>query len=180
VPAEPAPEVAAAAGAWADDDAASFRVPDPAHRLAGVRLRPDVPIAGGMLDFRWGGDGWRLDIGRPPVSRMEYLLELRYPDGSGETVTDPGNPRQAAGAFGPKSVLEFPSYAPPGWLTAPAGPGSSRTFDLPVPSLGGAMSVTTWSPADAGDGEPLPLLVVHDGPDAFDPHLTRLLRQMCP
>ena len=152
-------------GARADGASAAFRVPDPGHELAGVRLRPDVPIAGDMLDFRRRGGGWELVIARPPVSRMEYLVEFRYPDGGSKVVTDPGNPRQAAGAFGPKSVLEFPSYAPPGWLTAPAGPGRSRTFDLPVPSLGAAIPVTTWSPADAADGEPLPLLVVHDGPE---------------
>jgi len=35
--------------------AAAFRVPDPARRLAGVRLRPDVRVAG-PLDFRRHGD----------------------------------------------------------------------------------------------------------------------------
>jgi enterochelin esterase-like enzyme len=144
------------------DDATILRVPDPGHRLADVRLRQDVGIAG---DFRRSGDDWQLVIERPPVSRMEYLVELRYADGRREIVTDPGNPRQVAGAFGMKSVLEFPPYAPPGWLAAPAEPGRSHTFDLPVPSLGGSVSVTMWSPADAGDAEPLPLLVAHDGPE---------------
>ena len=167
MPAEPVPEVAttAEAGVWAGDATATFRVPDPAHRLAAVRLRQDVRIASDLLDFRRSGDGWELVIDRPSVSRMEYLIELRYLDGSGEIVTDPGNPRQVAGAFGNKSVLEFPSYAPPGWLTAPAEPGSSRAFDLPVRSLDGAISVRTWSPGGAGDDELLPLLVVHDGPE---------------
>ena len=151
--------------AGAGDAAATFRVPDPAHRLAGVRLCQDVRVAGGPLDFRRNGDGWELVIGRPPVSRMEYLVELRYPGGGSEIVPDPGNPRQVAGAFGPKSVLEFPPYAPPGWLAAPAGPGSTGAVDLPVPSLGAAISVLTWSPAGTEDDEPLPLLVVHDGPE---------------
>src|SRR5216683_8365984 len=108
------------AGAWAGDAVAIFRVPDPAHRLAGVRLRPDVRIAGDLLDFRRIGAEWELVIGRPPVSRMEYLVELRYSGGSNEIVPHPGNPRQVEGSFGTKSVLEFPSYAPPGWLMAPA------------------------------------------------------------
>lgn len=178
VPAEPVPvaPAAAEASAWAGDAAAIFRVPDPAQRLAGVRLRPDVRIAGDLLDFRRSGDEWKLVIGRPPVSRMEYLVELRYQDGSSEIVPHPGNPRQVEGAFGVKSVLEFPSYAPPGWLTAPAEPGRSQAFDVPVPWLDGAISVRTWSPAGAGDDEPLPLLVVHDGPE-FDAlaSLTRYL-----
>jgi enterochelin esterase family protein len=147
------------------DGAASFRVPDPAHQFAGVRLCPDVRLPGGQLDFRRAGDGWQLAIDRPPVSRMEYLVELRYPGGRSEIVTDPGNPRQVGGAFGPKSVLEFHSYAPPGWLAAPAEPGSSRAFDLPVPALGGAIPVISWCPAGAADDEPLPLIVVHDGPE---------------
>ena len=35
-------------------------------------------------------------------------------------MLDPVNPRQVAGAFGPKSVLEFSGYTPPGWLSAEA------------------------------------------------------------
>lgn len=51
------------------------------------------------------------------------------------------------------------------WLTAPAPPGSSHAFDLPAPSLDQPVRVRTWSPADAPDDEPLPLLLVHDGPE---------------
>jgi len=128
------------AGARVDGTAVTFRVPDPEHRFAGVRLSQEVRISGDLLDFHRDGRDWELVIGRPPVWRMEYLLELRYPDGGGQTVADPGNPRQAPGAFGPKSVLEFPSYLAPGWLTAPCVPGCTASFD---------------------------------------PHLTRLLRQVC-
>jgi enterochelin esterase-like enzyme len=157
---------AAGAGAWADGTAVTFRVADPEHRLAGVRLRQDVRIPGDRLGFRRDGDGWELVIAPPPpVSRMEYLLELRHADGREETVTDPGNPRQAEGAFGPKSVLEFPGYAPPAWLLAPAPSGTSHAFDVPVRSLDAAISVRTWAPAAAPDDESLPLLVAHDGPE---------------
>jgi enterochelin esterase family protein len=130
-----------------------------------VRLVQDVRIPGDLLDFRRNGDGWELVIDRPPVLRMEYLLELRQLDGRAETVLDPGNPRQVAGAFGPKSVVEFPGYDPPRWLAGPALPGKGSTFEVPVRSLDAAVGVRTWSPADAADDEPLPLLVVHDGPE---------------
>jgi len=165
------------ASARLDGAAVTFRFPDPGYRLAGVRLSQDVRIPGDLLDFHRAaadagdgaaadaGDGWELTVARPPVTRMEYLFELRYPDGGAETVTDPGNPRQVQGAFGPKSVLEFPSYRPPRWLTAKAEPGRSATFEVPAESLDGAVAVRTWAPDSARDEDVLPLLVAHDGPE---------------
>ena len=165
------------ASARLDGAAVTFRFPDPGYRLAGVRLSQDVRIPGDLLDFHRAaadagdgaaadaGDGWELTVARPPVTRMEYLFELRYPDGGAETATDPGNPRQVQGAFGPKSVLEFPSYRPPRWLTAKAEPGRSATFEVPAESLDGAVAVRTWAPDSARDEDVLPLLVAHDGPE---------------
>jgi enterochelin esterase-like enzyme len=143
----------------------TFLLADPEQRLAGVRLVQDVRIPGDRLGFHRGGDGWELVIDRPPVTRMEYLLELRLPNGGVETVLDPGNPRQVAGAFGPKSVLEFPGYTPPGWLNAPPGPGNVTDLDVRADALDAAISVRLWSPPDAPDDERLPLLVVNDGPE---------------
>ena len=155
------------ASAWADGTSVTFRVPDPGYRLAGVRLSQDVRIPGDRLNFHHvsESDAWELTIGQPPVTRMEYLLELRYRDGGAETVTDPGNPRHVDGAFGPKSVLEFAAYRPPGWLTAAAVPAHQTAFEVPAGSLDRAIGVRTWAPADASDDEVLPLLVVHDGPE---------------
>jgi len=147
------------------EDAVTFRLADPEHRLAGVRLIQDVRIPGDQLGFHRNGDGWKLVIDRPPVNRMEYLLELRHADGGTETVLDPGNPRQVAGAFGPKSVLEFPGYAPPGWLSTAAEPGDVTHVDVPVKALDAAVSVRVWSPQGTRHDERLPLLVVHDGPE---------------
>jgi enterochelin esterase family protein len=143
----------------------TFRLADPEHRLTGVRLVQDVRIPGDLLGFHRQGDGWELDIGRPPVSRMEYKLELRHQNGGVETVLDPGNQRQVAGAFGPKSVLEFPGYTPPGWLDGEAGPGTVTEFAVPVTALDAAVSVRLWSPGEVRDNERLPLLVAHDGPE---------------
>ncbi|HEX6520052.1 MAG TPA: alpha/beta hydrolase-fold protein [Streptosporangiaceae bacterium] len=47
----------------------------------------------------------------------------------------------------------------PAWLTAPAQAGV--TFELERHGIG----LVLWSPADAGDGEVLPMLVAHDGPE---------------
>src|SRR5215472_7678593 len=142
----------------------TFVVPDPDRTLAGVRLRPEVPLAG-RLDFVRRGDGWELVIASPPVNRMEYQLELRYADGATEIGPDPANPIRACGPFGTKSVREFPCYIPPAWLTAPAEPGVTTAINLPVRSLSADVPVLTWAPAGARDDEPLPLLIVHDGPE---------------
>ena len=150
-------------GPWTGDRTVTFRVSDADRVLTGVRLVQDARIPADQLDFGRTAAGWELTIGRPPVARMEYLLELRYPDGGTKISTDPANPRQVPGAFGPKSVLEFPGYGPPPWLTAPASRGASLTFELPV--LDDVMSVRLWSPAGVPDAEPLPLLLVHDGPE---------------
>jgi enterochelin esterase family protein len=96
---------------------------------------------------------------------MEYLLELTAPDGSTTTVTDPGNPRRAGGAFGDKSVLEMPGYRPPLWLGAGGPAGRWRTVTVPTRSLGEDLDVALWSPAGLPDDRPAPLLVVHDGPE---------------
>ena len=149
--------------AWADGAGLHFRFADAGHALAGVRLLQDVRIPAQQLEFGRTPAGWELELTAPPVARLEYLLELRYPDGGTKVSTDPGNPRQAPGAFGPRSVLEHPGYAPPAWLSAPAGRGGSQAFELPV--LDDVMSVRVWSPAGSRAADRLPLLVVHDGPE---------------
>jgi enterochelin esterase family protein len=96
---------------------------------------------------------------------MEYRLELRHSDGRHEEVCDPANPKRAPGAFGDKSLVEFPDYLPPGWLSAAGTPG--RTTELRIPSryLRAEVYARLWAPADTDPGEPLPLLVAHDGPE---------------
>jgi enterochelin esterase-like enzyme len=62
--------------------------------------------------------------------------------------------------------VERPGYVPPAWLTAPATPGRARPLSVPVSSLDATIDVTLWSPDDDdSDPVPLPLMVVHDGPE---------------
>lgn len=143
----------------------TLRLADPAGALAGVRLAQDVRVPGDQLDFIRTATGWELALPRPAVWRMEYRFELRGDGGDTEEVCDPANPLRAPGAFGEKSVLEFPDYRRPAWLHA-AGVEGART-ELVVPSryLLADVAVELWSPADAPATEPLPLLVAHDGPE---------------
>lgn len=143
----------------ADAGRLMLRLADPDHALAGVRLQLDVRMPPDLLEFRRAAEHWELAIDPPAVWRLEYLLELRYADGVSKIVTDPANPLQVASAFGPKSVLEFPAYAPPAWLGAPADPGVKRPIDTTP------IAARIWAPAGVSDEQPLPLLVVHDGPE---------------
>jgi enterochelin esterase family protein len=146
-------------------DEVTFRYPDPDALLSGVRLAQQVRIPGDLLDFVRTQGGWSLALPRPAVWRLEYRLELRYPDGGTEEVCDPGNPLRAPGAFGDKSVLEFADYRRPGWLDAPVVPGAVTEIVVPSRYLRAEVEVRLWAPAGAGPTEQLPLLVAHDGPE---------------
>jgi enterochelin esterase family protein len=153
--------------ARAPDDAIalSFRGP---RGLRAVRFRSELVKRGDPPEFRRRGRSltWELELPRPVgVDRIEYLLELVHTDGVTELVTDPANPLLAPGPFGDKSVLELPGYEPPVWLAEEAEPGSVKPFAVRSRLLRTAVEGLIWTSAGAQDGEPLPLLVVHDGPE---------------
>lgn len=155
-------------GPVATSDEVTFRYPDPDGRLLGVRLSQQVRIPGGQLDFTRADGGWDLRLPRPPVWRLEYRLELEHPDGGRDEVCDPANPLRAPGAFGEKSVLEFPDYQRPAWKDGPVVPGADTEIRVPSRYLQSEVYVRLWAPADAGPTERLPLLVAHDGPEYDD------------
>jgi len=155
----------AVAGPEATAGRVVFRLTDRDHRLTGVRLVQEARVPGDRLDFACTDDGWRLTLPRPRVRRMEYRFELRHPDGRHEEVCDPANPKRAPGAFGDKSVVEFPDYVPPAWLAAPGIEGRDSGLRIPSRYLGAEVYARLWAPADAEPAEPLPLLVAHDGPE---------------
>jgi enterochelin esterase-like enzyme len=136
-----------------------LRLADPDERYAAVRLRSDLP----PQDFARVNGEWHLRLDEPSVERLEYQLEVEHDDGGTEYLLDPGNPRVAPGAFGEKSVLLLPTYEPPAWLDAPQV--ESQLISLTTGTRALKVDVDLWSPADADPKEPLPLLVVHDGPE---------------
>jgi enterochelin esterase-like enzyme len=144
-----------------------FRRVELAHELRRPRRAP----------FEKRGQRWELRLPRPPADRIEYLLEVEHADGSVEQLPDPGNPLRASGAFGDKSVLELDGYAPPAWAEDAESPaGELREIELPSRLLRTSVAATLWSSADSDPAEPLPLLVVHDGPEyAEHSQLLRLL-----
>ena len=140
----------------------TFRLADPEGRYAAVRLCSDLPLSDRERSFARHGDDWVLEIDPPAVARLEYHLEVTDADGATETGPDPGNPLRAPGAFGEKSVLETPEYAPPAWLEAETVEGRYEDFSVRGRGLGANVTGRIWSPLT---DEPLPLLVAHDGPE---------------
>ncbi len=145
------------------DDHVRFRVDDPdaVYSEVGLECSPAVP---GPRGFAKVEGCWELRLPRPPLQRLEYRLELTRPDGHHDVVLDPGNPVVVPTVFGDRSVLELPGYAAPAWLRAPAVPGRFEALEV-TGETAQALPVTVWSPADVASTEPLPLLVVHDGPE---------------
>jgi enterochelin esterase-like enzyme len=144
-----------------------FNVEDSAGDLSGVNLYQEVqrPRIGPPFTKSPEANSWRLQLARPNVDRMEYMLELAYKDGSHQLTSDPGNPLLAPGAYGDKSVIEWPEYQPPRWLEGEFDdPGSIAGDSIECHPLGASLPVLLWSSHGAADGQPLPLLVAHDGP----------------
>jgi enterochelin esterase family protein len=146
-------------------DTLTFRMPDPDGGLLGVRLQQDVRLPGELLGFTRVDGEWVLTVPRPDVDRMEYSFELQHPDGGSQWVCDPTNPRRVGGAFGDKSLLEMPEYAPPAWLATAPPRGTRRELSLPSRGLPHDIPAVLWSPHGSDDAAELPLLVVHDGPE---------------
>jgi enterochelin esterase-like enzyme len=142
-----------------------FRYPDARGRLARVRLVADLLKREPPREFARVDGGWELRLTPPPADRFEYQLELVHRGGRTELVNDPDAPL-APGPFGEKPVVELPGYVEPDWVSdddAPAGP--VEPLVLPSRALRGEVRGLLWSSVEAEPRRPLPLLVVHDGPE---------------
>jgi enterochelin esterase family protein len=153
------------AGPLVDAAGVTLRLQDRHARLRGVRLSQEIRIPGDQLDFHYRRGWWRLRVPRPAVDRMEYLLELRHPNEGRETIPDPTNPKRVPGAFGDKSVIEFPGYRRPEWLSGPVVPAGVAELTVASRELGSTVRGLLWSPEALPAEEPAPLLIANDGPE---------------
>jgi enterochelin esterase-like enzyme len=158
------------------DSDATLTIPDGRRAFARVELAHELRRPR-RTAFERRNRRWELTIPRPDADRMEYLIEVERPDGGTELLPDPTNPLRAAGPFGEKSVLEFPQYREPEWVhDEDSAPGEVRELALESRRLRTTINGLLWSAADTDPAEPLPLLVVHDGPEYADySSLVRLL-----
>lgn len=143
-----------------------FRLPDPDADLAGVNLVQEIirPRRGPPFAFNADLGMWTLSFPKPDTDRMEYMFEIAHPKGGSEMITDVTNPLRAPGPFGDKSAIEFPGYAAPDWLD-PQEPaeGSRRETVIPSRTLRAELPTVVWSALGVDDGEPVPVLIAHDG-----------------
>lgn len=137
---------------------------DPRRSVREVRLLPAAAMR--PIPFERRDGVWTASFEPPPVDRLEYQLELRYRNGRISLVCDPGNPLRAPGPFGEKSVLELPAYEPPAWLGADIPTGETVELAARSRPFRRDVEIHLWSPAGADPSAQLPLLVVHDGPEA--------------
>jgi enterochelin esterase family protein len=142
----------------------TFELADPQKRYRAVRLTSGLSLRGEDRDLRRGPAGWSITLARPAVDRLEYEFEVEHVDGTSEHIRDPANPESSEGEFGPRSVLLLAPYDEPAWVGASAAPGEDERVEIHSRALRADVPATVWSPADTDAGEPLPLLVAHDGP----------------
>jgi enterochelin esterase family protein len=158
-----APEIA--------DTHVRFELADPARAFEHVSLCQELmrPRCGIAFERVPDDDAWQLRFPRLEVDRMEYRFEVRRPGDGYEQILDPGNPGRSPGPFGDKSVVEFPGYDPPSWLSErPAPDGSMADLAIPSRTLRSTVGGVLWAAPGVGPREPLPLLVAHDGLDYRD------------
>lgn len=142
----------------------TFRLED--REYQSVWLASDLKPRALKRRFALQDGVWTLELPRPDgLDRLEYQFEVHHGDGGTEWIRDPHNPEEAPGAFGAKSVLLLPGYEPPRWLDDEAPPGRRETVHVVAGAVRAELDVEIWSPDGAGDGDELPLLLAHDGPE---------------
>ena len=145
----------------------SYRASTPDVRA--VRLRTDAFKRQTPLEFRRRGRTRTWELRLPPpseVARLEYQLEVERADGNTETLVDPLNPLRASAPFGERSVLELEGYERPVWIDDDEAPaGTIEPLSIRSRLLRSEVGGFIWSAHGVEPDAPLPLLVVHDGPE---------------
>ena len=140
-----------------EGDDVVVRYADPGHHAAQVSVWTHLRL-GDTTMARVAG-GWEVRLGDLPVDRLEYLLDV-----DGRLRPDPSNPLVVPGPFGDHSWVALSGYRRPTWLDLAPVPADRWPLTLSRTAVG-RIDTELWSPADAAAGEPLPLLITHDGPE---------------
>lgn len=135
-----------------------------------VRLRHWMDIFPAVPPFTQipGTDVWWTSVDLPERARIEYKLEVQRA-GRRRLIADPLNPLLARGPYGANSVATGPSYQPSPHASPRPEVAAGRVADLPVVSrvFGETRTCRLYLPAGY-DGEPIALVVAHDGSEYLD------------
>lgn len=131
---------------------------------AAVRLHTELWKRQPPKSLQHVGDAWELELGSLPVDRLEYDLELTWPDGATDRRLDPHAPKVDA-PFAPRNVWLAETYRAPAWLSLDAPAGTVEALELDAPSLGGKVSGLLWTAPGLAASTPAPLLIANDGPE---------------
>jgi len=153
-----------AVGPIVEPDRVTFRYSDLGGVATHVSVRQEVAYPRNGPDLSPAGSGvWQGVFTRPQVDRFEYRFEIVRPAAEIDTILDPANPLTAPGAFGQRSVIEFPDYRAPKWLASDPPRGDVSEIDVRSVVLGDQQPTVLWASAGAAPDAPLPLLVALDG-----------------
>ncbi|MQA98879.1 MAG: esterase [Actinobacteria bacterium] len=153
------------------DTHVQFELADPERAFEQVSLCQELmrPRCGIPFERVPGEDAWQLRFPRLEVDRMEYRFQVARRGRDQEQILDPGNPDRAPGPFGEKSVVEFPEYSAPSWLSdEPAPDGAVTELEIPSRTLRATVAGVLWAAPGVGERDAVPLLVAHDGLDYRD------------
>jgi enterochelin esterase family protein len=140
-----------------EGDDVVVRYDDPDHVATRVSVWAHLRI--GDTSMREVSGGWEVRLSDLPVDRLEYLLDV-----DGELGPDPSNPRLTPGPFGDHSWIPLPAYREPRWLGRETCAAERGALTLSRTGAG-RLDAEIWSPAGLPAGQPLPLLISHDGPE---------------
>lgn len=112
-----------------------------------------------------GTELWLLDLPVQDGGRFEYKLSASR-NGHEHWMLDPLNPVSASDPFGHNSVCRTFGYSQPAWsLPQGSPPGSIQPLQIQSPVFDELREEQVYLPADYDANTPVPLLIIHDGPD---------------
>jgi enterochelin esterase-like enzyme len=112
-----------------------------------------------------GSKTWFAETPLHADGSIEYKLAITN-NGKRRLILDPANPDRSSAPFGSNSVASGHGYQPPAWLgEAQSEPGTIRQLPIESKVWGQTKHHQLLLPAGFTGEHPMPLLVLHDGPE---------------
>ena len=139
-------------------------------RVRAVSLWYHLRTSGPTRPSARSGDGWWTARIPAPAGRPARVPACRpRPRRHRVHGRRPRQPAACRGAFGDKSVVELPGYRARHWLDPTSAPWTGRRSSSPLTSPESRCAGELLTPPGSTPTDPLPLLVVHDGPGVQPP-----------